>query len=142
MTAVTDILLWLHLMGVAMGVGVGIAVGQIAPRVMAAPRGQRGELWPIEKALGRVIAAGLTLLIVTGPLMLWLKFGGAIGLGWSFWLKMVFVALTVVCVRLTQWANARFDRGDESTAKLISISGPLSGISAILAMVFAVVTFS
>lgn len=137
-----DILLWLHFMGIAMGVGVGIAVSRVAPRVFAASANQRGELWPLERVLARIIAAGLVILLVTGPLMIWLKFGGTAGLGWSFWAKMAFVASTTLCVGLNQWAGARFERGDESAAKLIAISGALSGFSAILAMVFAVITFN
>jgi len=137
----TDLLLWLHLLGLAMGVGVGIAMSRVAPKVIAAPLNERAALWPLEKFLARVIAAGVALLLITGPLMLWLKFAGGAGLGWSFWAKMVFVTATVVCVGLSQWAGARLERGDESAAKLMSVSGPLSGISAVLAMIFAVITF-
>ena len=137
-----DFLLWLHFMGIAMGVGVGIAVSRVAPRVLAAPADQRGQLWPLERILTRIVAAGLGILLVTGPLMLWLKLGGTAGLGWPFWAKMAFVASTTLFVGLTQWANARFDRGDESAAKLISISGPMSGVSAVLAMIFAVIAFN
>ena len=141
MPVLTDILLWLHLLGVAMGVGVGIAMSRVAPKVIAAPASERASLWPLEKFLARVIAAGLGILLITGPLMLWLKFGGGAGLGWTFWVKMVFVASTAVFMGLSQWAGARLERGDESAAKLMSISGPLTGISALLAMAFAVITF-
>lgn len=74
--------------------------------------------------------------------MLWLKFGGTAGLGWSFWAKMVFVGSTVIFVGLKDWAGARLERGDENAATLMSISGPLAGISAVLAMFFAVITFN
>ena len=136
------ILLWLHFLGVTMGVGIGIAVSRVAPLAIATPTNQRGKLWPLAKSLSRLIAAGLGILLVTGPLMLWLKFGGTAGLGWSFWVKMVFVASTTICVGLNQWASARFERGDESAAKLMSVTGPLAGISALFAMLFAVITFN
>jgi hypothetical protein len=125
-----------------MGVGVGIAMSRVAPKVIAAPPGERWHLWPLEKFLARVIAAGLAVLLITGPLMLWLKFGGVAGLGWSFWAKMAFVASTVVFIGLKDWAAGRLARGDESAAKLMSVSGPLAGISAVLAMLFAVITFN
>jgi protoporphyrinogen IX oxidase len=141
MAVLTDILLWLHLLGVAMGAGVGIAISRVAPKLIAAPASERRQLWPLAKFLARVTAAGVGVLLITGPLMLWLKFAGGAGLGWSFSVKMVFVAATVVCVGLSQWAGARLERGDESAAKWMSVSGPLTGISAVLAMLFAVITF-
>jgi putative membrane protein len=142
MRILTVVLLWLHLWGVAMGVGLGVAMSRIVPKVIAAPASERAQLWPLEKFLARVIAAGVVVLLITGPLMLWLKFNGGTGLGWPFWVKMVFVAALVICVGLSHWAAARLERGDESAAKLMSVSGPLTGISALLAMLFAVITFN
>jgi hypothetical protein len=142
MTAVNDILLWLHLLGLAMGVGLGFAMSQVGPRLLAAGPTERARLWPLHKFLGRVITVGLILLLITGPLMLWLKFGGAAGLGWPFSVKMFFVAATLVFVVLGRWAAVRLERGDEAAAKLMSVSGPLTGISALLAMLFAVITFN
>lgn len=124
-----------------MGVGVGIAMSRIGPGLLAAHPNERERLWPLQKFLARAITAGLIILLITGPLMLWLKFGGTAGLGWPFSVKMFFVAATVVFVVLGRWAGARLERGDESAAKLMSVSGPLTGISALLAMLFAVITF-
>ena len=142
MTAILDILLWLHLMGLAMGVGGGIAMSRVAPKFIAGPVDQREQLRPIEQFLTRIIETGLAILIITGPLMLWLKFGGGEGLGWPFAVKMAFVAATVVLVVVSRLAKRRFERGDESASRVMSVSGPLTGISAILAMIFAVITFS
>ncbi len=125
-----------------MGVGVGIAMSRVGPGLLAAGPHERGRLWPLHKFLARVITAGLVILLVTGPLMLWLKFGGAAGLGWPFSVKMFFVAATVVFIVLGRWAAARLQRGDEAAAKLMSVSGPLTGVSALLAMLFAVIAFN
>lgn len=142
MTVLNDILLWLDLLGLAMGVGVGIAMSQVGPGLIAAHPNERGRLWPLQKFLTRAIATGLIVLLITGPLMLWLKFGGTADLGWPFSVKMFFVASTFVFFGLGRWAGARLERGDESAAKLMSISGPLTGISAVLAMLFAVIAFN
>lgn len=142
MPVLNDILLWLHLLGLAMGAGVGIAMSRVGPALIAGDPNERARLWPLEKFLARVITTGLVLLLVTGPLMLWLKFGGSAALGWPFMVKMFFVAATVVGVALGRWAGARFERGDEGAAKLMAVSGPLTGISALLAMLFAVITFN
>ncbi len=142
MTALIDLLLWLHLMGLAMGAGVGIAMSRLGPKLIAAPAAERDQLWPLARYLTRMIVTGVVILIITGPLMLWLKFGDAAALGWSFSVKMVFVTSTVVFVALNRWAGARLARGDQRAAKLMSISGPLTGVSAVLATLFAVITFN
>lgn len=142
MTALNDILLWLHLLGLAMGVGVGIAMSRVGPGLVAAHPGERGRLWPLQKFLAGAIITGLIVLLITGPLMLWLKFGGGAGLGWPFSAKMFFVATTVIFAAVGRWAAIRLERGDEAAAKLMSVSGPLTGISAVLAMLFAVIAFN
>lgn len=70
-----SLLLWLHFLGIGMGMGGGIALSQIGPRLVAAPVDQRKLLWVLETLFSRIGAAGLALLVVTGPLTLWLKFG-------------------------------------------------------------------
>lgn len=124
-----------------MGVGVGIAMSRVGPALVTGGPNERQRLWPLQQFLARVIAAGVVILLITGPLMLWLKFGGGAGLGWPFAVKMFFVASTVVCVGLGHWGAARLKRGDERAAKVMSVTGPLAGISAVLAMLFAVITF-
>ena len=141
MTFIADTLLWMHLMGLAMGVGGGIAISRVAPMAISAPDHLREQLQSVEQFLARIIETGVAILIVTGPLMLWLKFDGGAGLGWSFAAKMGFVAGTVICVGLSHWARRRIQRGDASAVRFVSVSGPLSGIFAVLATVFAVMTF-
>jgi hypothetical protein len=80
------------------------------------------------------------LLLVSGPLMLWLKFNGPAGLGGWFWAKMVLVAAGVVAIGVTEGAKARFRRGDEGAGRVLHAAGPLIGAimgGVILCAVFA-----
>ncbi len=142
MIVVTDILLWLHLLGLAMGLGGGIAMSRVGPKLIAGSAPEREQFWPLEKFLMRVMMTGIGILLVTGPLMLWLKFGDPAALGWPFVLKMLFVASTVVFTALSRWGGVRLEKGRANAGKLMSISGPLTGVSALLAMLFAVITFN
>ena len=137
-----NILLWLHFIGVGMGMGGGIALSQVGPRLVVAAVDQRQLLWSLEIFFARIGAAGLAILLVTGPLMLWLRFGGPSGLNWWFSAKMVLVAVALIGVILHEWAGRRFRNGDESVVPLMFIGGRAAGIGIVLAMLCAAFTFN
>jgi uncharacterized membrane protein len=135
------LLLWLHFVGVGLGMGTGVALSQVGPRLIAAPSDQRELLWSLEKIFARIGLIGLTLLLVTGPLLLKFKFGGGMGLGGWFMAKMAMVALLIIGVGVHHWAAARFEKGDQGAARWMLIGGRTAGISVVLALLFAAVTF-
>ena len=137
-----NILLWLHFIGVGMGMGGGIALSQVGPRLVVAPIEQRELLWSLEAFFSRIGAGGLGILLITGPLLLWLKFGGPSGLSWWFWAKMLLVAMALIGVILHEWAGKRFRNGDESAVPLMFMGGRAAGIGIVLAMLCATFTFN
>ncbi len=134
-------LLWLHFIGIGMGMGAGIALSQVGPRLISAPADQRELLWFLEKYFSRIGAGGLAVLLTTGPLMLWLKFGGPSGLSWWFSAKMALVIVAVVGVILHEWAARRFRNGAQSAVPLMYLGGRMAGIGIVLAMLCAAFTF-
>src|SRR5258707_201450 len=108
MHILTNLLLWLHFIGIGLAVGGGIGLAQVGPKLVTASVDQRGLWWPLETFFSRIGAAGLIILLVTGPLMVWLKFGGPGGFTGWFWTKMALVAVAVSAVALHEWAGARF----------------------------------
>jgi hypothetical protein len=135
------VLLWLHFIGLAMGLGTGISLSQVGPRLVAAPVDQRELLWTFETIFSRIGAAGLVILLITGPLLLMTKFGGANGPGDWFLAKMVLVAVLVLGVGLHHWAAAGFRKGDESMGRWMLVGGRMAGTSAVVAVFCAAVTF-
>ncbi len=96
------------------------------------------------RALGRIGVAAVILLWGTG---LWLGFqvyGGAFSaLGSWFALKMIAVVLLTVCVGAAQFlAAAARRRNEPAPASLMSSLGSVIAVSAVLAVVFGVLTFS
>jgi hypothetical protein len=142
MHILTNALLWLHFIGIGLAVGGGVGLSQVGPKLIAAPANARTDLWAFETFFGRLGAGGLVILVSTGPLMLWLKFGGASGLSHWFWVKIALVVIAILAAGLHEWAGARFKRGDQSAVSLMFISGRLAGAAILLAMLCAVVTFN
>ena len=91
----TNLLFWLHLIGLGMGVGGGVALGLTGPKLKTTTGETLEFVWAMETTFSRVATIGIAILLVTGPLMVWLKFAGFEGFTWWFSLKMAFVALAV-----------------------------------------------
>ena len=141
MEAVFPVLLTLHFLGLVAGFGGGIALSQVGPRLANASEGELGVLGKLESSFTTIALVGVGLLLITGPLMLWSRFGDAAGLPVWFSLKMAFVALAVISIVANQLAKRRFRSGQRSAFKWMLIAGRVTGISLLLAVVFAVMTF-
>lgn len=139
---IVDLLFWLHLMALAMGVGGGLAMSQVGPRLVAASPDQRATWWPLATVYSRIAGAGLVLLLITGPLLLWLKYGGGAGLNDWFKLKMALVALVVLSIGLSMWGMARLKRGDEGGGRLMKLAGPLTMLTVTAIVLTAVFAFN
>jgi hypothetical protein len=142
MNTLINALIFIHFMGLAMGFAGGIAMSQVGPRLAAATAERREEMWPLATTLTRIALVGLVILLVTGPLVLWLKFNGPGGLTAWFWAKMAFVGAGVATIGLTESAKARFKRGDEAAARLMNATGTATGILLTLAVLCAVFAFN
>ncbi len=140
MPVIINLVLSLHLIALAMGVGGGLALSQVGPRLVASAPDQRATWWPLVTVYSRIARAGIILLLITGPLLLWLKYGGEAGLNGWFKVKMALVLVLVVSIGVSHWGTARLKRGDEAAAKLMKITGPLTMLTVtaiVLAAVFA-----
>jgi hypothetical protein len=90
-----DIALIAHLLSL---VAAGAAVVGV-PIVMAQMRTATPEMRPalggIVKAFGRSAQIAFAVLIISGPLMIWLRYGGVEGLGSWFWVKMALIVVMI-----------------------------------------------
>jgi len=142
MVIIVNLLLWLHLVALALGIGGGLGMSQIGPRLVGAAPDERGAWWPMATIFARVAGVGLVLLLITGPLMLWLKFGGFGGLNGWFQVKLALVGVAIVTVGLSEWGFARLRRGDEGGGRLMSVTGPLTTLTVLAIVLAAVFTFN
>ncbi|HEY8004197.1 MAG TPA: hypothetical protein VIE16_08215 [Phenylobacterium sp.] len=142
MNVLVNLLLWIHLLALAMGVGGGLGMSQVGPRLFVAAPDQRATWWPLATVFSRVAALGLVLLLITGPLLIWLKFGGFGGLNGWFKLKMALVAVVILTVGLSDWGLARLRRGDEGGARVAAVTGPVTMLTVVAIVLVAVLAFN
>jgi protoporphyrinogen IX oxidase len=137
----TDVLLAMHLIGLMMGAGGGFgsmitmrAASKLSPENAATLR----ALGP---AMARFSTYGLVLMLLTGPALVSLKFGGFANMPELFWVKLVFVATLTIAAIAIEFTYGQVRRGDVKAAARLPLLGPVAGLSSILAVVFAVFAF-
>jgi putative membrane protein len=137
----TDILLFLHFLGLMLGAGGGF--GSMVTMQVAAkrPPEQAGAMRSVGPALGRLSTVGLILMLATGFLLVFLKYGGFAAMPSLFWVKMLFVGTLTIAAILIELTYAAVKRGDLKAAARLPRLGPMAGISSLLAVLFAALTF-
>jgi hypothetical protein len=138
---VTDVLLFFHLLGLMLGAGGGF--GSMISMQVAAKRApeQAAAIRSVGPALGRLSTIGLILMWVTGLTLVPLKYGSFTALPQLFWVKLVFVLSLTLAAFMIENTYARVKSGDVKAAALLPRFGPWAGISSLLAVLFAALTF-
>jgi hypothetical protein len=137
------LLLFLHFVGLVMGFAVSIGNLVMMRLIERATPQDAAVLRRFPPAMVRVGDIGLLLLLVTGPIMVQTKYDGAWGaLPWSFWVKMAAVAALIALVGIAHVTSAQIRRGNFAAAARMKVVGPLAGLSAFTAVLFAVIAFN
>lgn len=142
MDIVNNLLFWLHLVSLALG-GVGAfgipVVGSMMPMASAETR---PTLFKAAHGLSRVSRIGLAGLIITGPLLVWLKFGGTAGFTAWFWAKMILVVLLIIVIVWAGMNAKRAEGGDMAAAKRAPMIGGLAMLLLLGVVLCAVFAFN
>ena len=138
MDIVNNLLFWVHLMALALGGVATFGLPVVGAQMPGATAETRPTLFRVANGLSSVGRIGLGLLIVTGPLLVWLKFGGVEGFTWWFNAKMVLVVLLLILVIFAGITSKRAQGGDMAAAKRIPILG-VTGMILLLGVVLCAV---
>jgi len=140
-TVVFDILLIIHFVGLMMGAGGGLGSTVVMAHARALPPEQAGPVRAIGPALAHLSTLGLVLLLITGPAMVSMKYGGFSAMPMMFWIKLVFAGTLALAAILIEVTYAQVKRGNAKAAGLLPKLGPMAGISSLLAVIFAALAF-
>lgn len=137
----SDIVLFLHLFGLLLGAGGGFGSAIVMRAAINRPPEQANTLRSVGPALGRVSTIGLILMLITGPALVSIKYGGFGNMPQLFWVKMIFVASLTLAAITLELTYASVQRGNVEAAKRLPALGPWAGLSSVLAVLFAVLAF-
>jgi protoporphyrinogen IX oxidase len=138
---VLDSLLIIHFAGLMLGAGGGLGSTVVTAQARAMPPEQAGPLRSVGPALARMSTVGLILLLLSGPALVSMKYGGFAAMPTMFWVKLVFVGTLTLAAILIEVTYARVKKGDVKAAALLPGLGPVAGISSVLAVIFAALAF-
>ena len=136
-----NVLLMLHFLGLAMGLSTGFANMVMAGLIDQAAPAEKAVLSRFPPAMSRIGAIGLVLLWITGVSIVMTRYGTFAILPRPFVIKLAAVVLLTLAVIYINMLMPRAQRGDEGAMARIRTLGVLTGPLAIIAIIFAVITF-
>jgi uncharacterized membrane protein len=141
MEIVIDLLFWIHLSSLAAGGAAVFGIPAVGSRMGSATPELRPKLFAIMEQLSKVGRAALGLLIITGPLILWLRFNWVPPSYW-FWIKMALVVLLLIGVIYAGINGKRAEHGDADAARRAPMLGITNGVIFLLIVLSAVFAFN
>jgi len=137
-----EILLMLHFLGLGMGFAGSLGGFALTLVTNASPPQDAPVLARVAPVLMRIGQIGLALLLVTGPLLLWLKWGWVPPAPTMFMLKMIFVAAVTIMIALIAMTAGRARRARDMTAAArLPLYGRIATTFLGLVVIFAVLAF-
>jgi hypothetical protein len=141
MSAFNQALLVLHFLGLAMGLSVSIGNIVILGLITRAAPPEKAVLARFPPAISTVGRAGLALLWLTGLTMAYTKWNGIGSMPWTFDVKLTSVVLLTIVVAYITMLEGRIRRGEAAAAAQIQTVGKVAPVLAVVAIIFAVLTF-
>ena len=140
MDIVINLLIWIHIIAFIAGGSNSVVGPVIAGRLgTAAPEVRAGYFGVMERLAGIGKGAMLALL-VAGPLVIWLKYGGFDGVSPWFWVKMALIVVMLASIIVGGINDKKWQAGDVAAGRLADTMHKITGLAfagVLLAAVFA-----
>ena len=117
-----NLLLWLHIVGFVTGGATAVTMPLLERQVAAVGTDRREGLFTLGASLIQIGKVAMGVLLVSGPLLFWLKWNADAPNGW-FHLKMLLVVVMLVCIVSSGIAFKKMRRGDMSVAGRSALFG-------------------
>jgi uncharacterized membrane protein len=135
------ILFIVHIVAFIAGGANSVLMPIVGPRLATATPEMRGQLMGIVEGVAKVGKYAMATLLISGVLVLWLKWDWVIPNNW-FWAKMGFIALMIVFIGLNEMNARRARGGDQEAAGRSKMFGQLTGVAFLGVLVSAVFAFN
>ncbi|KQU99137.1 hypothetical protein [Devosia sp. Root105] len=104
--------------------------------------GQGGAAPQTNRLLTRFGHYGIIVLLLSGPLMIWVRYGSLDGVSHWFWAKMAFVLLLAAGVVLSAVSARKMRAGDAAATARVRLGRIIAVVSLLAIVVFAVLAFN
>lgn len=140
MDIVFDILLWVHIIAFIVGGANSVVMPIIGAKMVTATPDTRGTLTSIADQLSMFGKGAMVILLITGPLMLWLQFGWVVPNFW-FWVKMALIVVMLVTISLSEINGKKARQGDMEAGRKAGQFGRITALAFLGVLLSAVLAF-
>jgi uncharacterized membrane protein len=138
----TNLLLWIHIVALVAGGSNTVVmpiIGATLPKVDGQSRTTLFRIGFHMAAVGKVAAATL---LISGPLLLWLKYGGLHGVTPWFWAKMAFMVVMFAAIVFEETNFKKLASGDQAAARNSKLGGIIATVAFLGVLLAAVLAFN
>jgi uncharacterized membrane protein SirB2 len=104
--------------------------------------GQGGAAPQTNRLLTRFGHYGIIVLLLSGPLMVWVRYGGFDGISHWLWAKLAFVVLLAAGVVMSAMSARQMRAGDAAATARVRLGRIIAVVSLLAIVVFAVLAFN
>jgi uncharacterized membrane protein len=135
------ILFIIHIVAFIAGGANSVIMPILGPRLATATPEGRGQLMGVVEGVAKVGKYAMATLLISGVLVLWLKWDWVIPNNW-FWAKMGFVVLMIVFIGINEMNARKARQGDAEAGRRAATFGQLTGLAFLGVIVSAVFAFN
>lgn len=135
------LLLFVHIVAFIAGGANSVVMPIVGSKMATATPDTRGALTDIAERLSKVGKYAMGTLLVTGVLVLWLKWEWNVP-NWWFWVKMGFIVLMIVFIGINEMNARKARAGDREAGQRTAMFGGLTALAFLGVIVSAVFAFN
>ena len=142
MDIVINLLIWVHIIAFVVGGSNSVVGPIIGARMASATPDARAGYVGVMQAMSQAGKVAMGALLITGPLILWLRYGGLAGASIWFWIKM---AMVVVMLAAIIYGGINFKKslgGDVEAGRRAGVAHRITGLAFLGVLLSAVFAFS
>jgi putative membrane protein len=135
------VLFFIHIVAFIAGGANSVLMPVIGPKMATATPDVRASLMSIVEAVAKVGKYAMATLLITGVLVLWLKWNWVVPNFW-FWIKMAGIVAMLVLISLNEMNAKKAKAGDMAAAANSKRFGQLTGVAFLVVILSAVFAFN
>ncbi len=132
----------MHIIAFVVGGSNSVVGPVIGARMASASPDQRAGYVGVMNALGQTGKVAMATLLITGPMIMFMKYGGLGGASIWFWIKMVLVALMLAAIIYGGIQFKKSQAGDAEAGHRAEVAHRITGLAFLGVLLSAVLAFN
>ena len=141
MDVVINLLIWVHVVAFIAGGSNSVVGPVIGARMATATPEQRSGYFGVMNTLSQVGKVAMAALLITGPLIMFMKYGGLGSASFWFWIKMALVVVMLAAIIYGGIQFKRYQGGDAEAQKRADAAHKITGLAFLGVLLSAVFAF-